>query len=76
VDDAKVRGRLLREIGIEIGGGLGSLKGKVWRIGLMGVNSRPSNVLLLLAALERILPSEGFACASGIAAANSVYAQG
>ena len=76
VDDAKVRGRLLREFGIEIGGGLGSLKGKVWRIGLMGVNSRSNNVLLLLAALERILPSEGFSCGAGIAAANAVYAQG
>jgi alanine-glyoxylate transaminase/serine-glyoxylate transaminase/serine-pyruvate transaminase len=73
VDDAKVRGRLVRDFGIEIGGGLGSLKGKVWRIGLMGVNSRPNNVLLLLAALERILPSEGFPCGSGIAAANAVY---
>ena len=76
VDDAKVRGRLLREFGIEIGGGLGTLKGKVWRIGLMGVNSRPASVLLLLAALERILPSEGFRCGSGISAANAVYAQG
>jgi len=73
VDDAKVRGRLLRDFGIEIGGGLGSLKGKVWRIGIMGVNSRPNNILLLLAALERILPSEGFSCGSGIAAANAVY---
>lgn len=73
VDDAKVRGRLLTEFGIEIGGGLGTLKGKVWRIGLMGVNSRPNNVLLLLAALERILPAEGCSCGSGIAAANAVY---
>jgi alanine-glyoxylate transaminase/serine-glyoxylate transaminase/serine-pyruvate transaminase len=76
VDDAKVRGRLLREFGIEIGGGLGVLKGKVWRIGLMGVNSRPNSVLLLLAALERILPNEGFSCGSGVAAANAVYTQG
>ena len=73
VDDAKVRGRLLKEFGIEIGGGLGVLKGKVWRIGLMGTNSRPNNVLLLLAALERILPAEGYRCGSGIAAANEVY---
>jgi alanine-glyoxylate transaminase/serine-glyoxylate transaminase/serine-pyruvate transaminase len=73
VDDAKVRGRLLKEFGIEIGGGLGTLKGKVWRIGLMGVNSRPNNVLLLLAALERVLPAEGFSCGSGVAAANAVY---
>jgi alanine-glyoxylate transaminase/serine-glyoxylate transaminase/serine-pyruvate transaminase len=76
VDDVKVRSRLLRESGIEIGGGLGSLKGKIWRIGLMGANSQPTSVLLLLAALERILPSEGFRCGSGIAAANAVYAQG
>jgi len=73
VDDAKVRGRLLEEFGIEIGGGLGTLKGKVWRIGLMGVNSRPSSVLLLLAALERILPAEGYRCGSGIMAANEAY---
>jgi alanine-glyoxylate transaminase / serine-glyoxylate transaminase / serine-pyruvate transaminase len=73
IDDAKVRGRLLQECGIEIGGGLGTLKGKVWRIGFMGVNSRGNNVLLLLAALERILRSEGFPCNSGIAAANEVY---
>ena len=73
VDDAKVRGRLLKEFGIEIGGGLGVLKGKVWRIGLMGTNSRPNNVLLLLAALERILPAEGYRCGSGISAANRVY---
>jgi alanine-glyoxylate transaminase/serine-glyoxylate transaminase/serine-pyruvate transaminase len=57
VDEAKVRARLLQEYNIEIGGGLGELKGKVWRIGLMGFSSRPENVLLLLAALERLLHS-------------------
>ena len=55
VDDAAVRTRLLRDYGIEIGGGLGTLKGKVWRIGLMGYSSRPENVELLLGALRRIL---------------------
>lgn len=55
VDEAKVRARLLNEYNIEIGGGLGELKGKVWRIGLMGFSSRPENVLLLLAALQRLL---------------------
>jgi alanine-glyoxylate transaminase/serine-glyoxylate transaminase/serine-pyruvate transaminase len=73
VDDAKVRGRLLLEFGIEIGGGLGSLKGKVWRVGLMGMNSKPANVTLFLAALERILRSEGFPCGSGLPAANEIY---
>lgn len=55
VDDLQIRGRLLNEYNLEIGGGLGELKGKVWRIGLMGYSSRPENVLLLLAALEKLL---------------------
>jgi alanine-glyoxylate transaminase / serine-glyoxylate transaminase / serine-pyruvate transaminase len=55
VDDAAVRTRLLRDYGIEIGGGLGTLKGRVWRIGLMGHSSRVENVELLLGALRRIL---------------------
>ena len=36
VDDQSVRRRLREEYGITISGGLGALKGKVWRIGLMG----------------------------------------
>ncbi len=55
VNEAQVRARLLNDYNIEIGGGLGELKGKVWRIGLMGYSSRPENVLLLLAALKEIL---------------------
>lgn len=55
VDEAAVRARLLKEYNIEIAGGLGALKGKVWRIGLMGHSSRPENVLTLLAALRHIL---------------------
>jgi alanine-glyoxylate transaminase/serine-glyoxylate transaminase/serine-pyruvate transaminase len=55
VDDAAVRASLLRDYGIEIGGGLGPLKGRVWRIGLMGHSSRRENVELLLTALRRIL---------------------
>jgi alanine-glyoxylate transaminase/serine-glyoxylate transaminase/serine-pyruvate transaminase len=55
VDDGEVRGRLLRDYRIEIGGGLGPLKGQVWRIGLMGHSSSPENVELLLGALRRIL---------------------
>jgi len=76
VDDAAVRKRLLTEFGIEIGGGLGEFKGKAWRIGLMGYNSRPSVVLLFLAALEQCLTSQGAKVApgAGVAAANRVYA--
>jgi alanine-glyoxylate transaminase/serine-glyoxylate transaminase/serine-pyruvate transaminase len=73
VDDGRVRGRLLQEFGIEIGGGLGDLKGKIWRVGLMGRNSTASNVMLFLAALERALREEGVPCASGIPAAEEIY---
>lgn len=55
VDDAAVRARLLEDYNIEIAGGFGQLKGKVWRVGLMGYSSRRENVLLLLSALEEIL---------------------
>jgi alanine-glyoxylate transaminase / serine-glyoxylate transaminase / serine-pyruvate transaminase len=62
VDDARIRSRLLSEHNIEIGSGFGALKGKIWRIGLMGSGSSNNNVLLLLGALRRILREEGFAC--------------
>jgi len=55
VDEAHVRARLRDDYGIEIGAGLGPLKGKVWRIGLMGHGSQKANVLLLLAALVDLL---------------------
>jgi alanine-glyoxylate transaminase / serine-glyoxylate transaminase / serine-pyruvate transaminase len=71
VDDARVRARLLDE-NIEIGGGLGPLKGKIWRIGLMGSGSTRENVLLVLDALGRALKAEGFACDSGLDAAEGV----
>lgn len=65
IDDATVRARLLNQYGLEIGGGLGGLKGKVWRVGLMGENSSPKNVLFFLHALENCLRQEGFACSAG-----------
>ena len=55
VDDAAVRGRLLRDYGIEIVGGFGPLKGKAWRIGLMGYSCSERNVHYLMAALREIL---------------------
>lgn len=55
VDEVKVRQTLLNDYSIEIGGGLGNLKGKIWRIGLMGESSNKANVVYLLAALEEIL---------------------
>lgn len=75
IDDAAVRSRLLNQFGIEIGGGLGPMKGKTWRIGLMGEAARTSNVLLFLAALEQCLNSQGMEppAGAGVAAANAVY---
>ncbi len=55
VDDAAVRAKLLNEHQIEIGGGLGALAGKVWRIGLMGHTARPENVKRFVAALKACL---------------------
>lgn len=55
IDEAAIRRRLLLEYGIEIAGGLGELKGQIWRIGLMGYSSREENIRLLLAALEKLL---------------------
>jgi alanine-glyoxylate transaminase/serine-glyoxylate transaminase/serine-pyruvate transaminase len=54
VDEALIRKALLAEFGIEIGGGLGPLAGKVWRIGLMGESCREEHVMALLSALEQI----------------------
>ncbi|MCZ2342968.1 MAG: alanine--glyoxylate aminotransferase family protein [Bacteroidales bacterium] len=78
VDDVAGRKLLLSEFGIEIGGGLGDLKGKAWRIGMMGYNSEPKNVLLLLAALESVLSRAGVKLTpgAGVAAAESAYAAG
>jgi alanine-glyoxylate transaminase/serine-glyoxylate transaminase/serine-pyruvate transaminase len=72
VDDAKVRTRLLEE-NIEIGGGLGPMKGKIWRIGLMGAGSTRENVGIVLDALHRALNAEGFSCGSGREAAEAAY---
>ncbi|MGR2661818.1 MULTISPECIES: pyridoxal-phosphate-dependent aminotransferase family protein [Chromobacterium] len=55
IDDAATRNRLLQEYNLEIGGGLGDLAGKAWRIGLMGYGARRENVALCLKALESVL---------------------
>ena len=78
VVDSAVRSGLLKRFGIEIGGGLGDFKGKVWRIGLMGYASRQANVLLLLSALEQLLAEQGhsFEAGASIAEANNIYRKG
>jgi alanine-glyoxylate transaminase/serine-glyoxylate transaminase/serine-pyruvate transaminase len=77
IDEAAVRKALLLEFNIEIGGGLGPLAGKVWRVGLMGESSRQDHVVALLAALEVLLQRAGQAKHPGaaVAAALEVYAR-
>jgi alanine-glyoxylate transaminase/serine-glyoxylate transaminase/serine-pyruvate transaminase len=78
VNDVKVRDQLLEEFNIEIAGGLGPMKGKIWRVGLIGHCSQKTNVLLFLAALEKTLLEQGYRVASGagVGAAVRTYSQG
>jgi alanine-glyoxylate transaminase/serine-glyoxylate transaminase/serine-pyruvate transaminase len=77
IDDMKVRNQLLDEFNIEIAGGFGPIKGKIWRVGLMGYCSQKPNVLLFLAALEKCLTDQGFCVGSGagVGAAIGSYSQ-
>lgn len=63
VSAAAVIGHMRDVFGIDLGGGLGQLAGKVFRIGMMGYNSRVDNVALLLSALAASLTAHGFPCA-------------
>ena len=76
VDEASVRARLANDYLIEISRGLGQFAGKIWRIGLMGEASTGANLLLLLSALEEILPKEGYEvpAGAGVAAASKSLA--
>lgn len=77
IDEVRLRGRLLEEYGIEVGGGLGKLKGKAFRVGLMGQGSQKDHVLLFLGALEEVLLAEGHQVDdSGVSAAGEIYSQG
>ena len=75
LEDGKVRKQLLDEFNIEIAGGLGPLKGKIWRVGLMGYSCQKPNVLIFLAALEKTLLDQGFRlpAGAGVAAAIQNY---
>lgn len=77
VDDMAVRRQLLQQFDIEIGGGLGDFKGKVWRVGLMGYGSQPKNVMAFLGALEVALGARGhrFDRGAGLTAAAAEYAR-
>lgn len=77
IPEADIRARLFSQYDIDIGGGLGQLKGKVWRIGLMGESSTEANVLTLLNALEALFLEGGWLSTPGVAlqAASRVYSQ-
>jgi alanine-glyoxylate transaminase/serine-glyoxylate transaminase/serine-pyruvate transaminase len=77
VDEAAVRGALLTEYNLEIGAGLGAMAGKIWRIGLMGFASNPTNVLFCLGALDAVLSGMKAPITSGVAveAARAAYRQ-
>lgn len=54
-DEAALRRSLLDEFNLEVGGGLGNLAGKIWRIGLMGHSARRENVGFCLEALSELM---------------------
>jgi alanine-glyoxylate transaminase/serine-glyoxylate transaminase/serine-pyruvate transaminase len=76
VDEAAVRGMLLAEYNLEIGAGLGTMAGRIWRIGLMGYASNRTNVLFCLGALDAVLAGTKAPINPGVAveAARAVYA--
>lgn len=69
VDELAVRRALLTAHGIEIGGALGPLAGRIWRVGLMGAGATGPNLLAFLAAFEDVLSQAGHACDRGAAVA-------
>jgi len=76
VEELRARRQLLDEFGIEIAGGIGPLKGKIWRVGLMGYVSQAKHVLFFLAALEKVLLDHGVSVSpgAGVGAAIRLYA--
>ena len=54
-DEAAIRAKLLNDHNLEIGAGLGSLAGKVWRVGLMGHSACEENVNKCLAAFKAVM---------------------
>ena len=75
INDADLRKILREEFHITVSGGLGDLKGKVLRVGLMGLNSSERNVILFLEALERALAKKGYQvkAGTGVGAAIEAY---
>ncbi len=77
IDDAQLRKTLLEKYNLEISSGLGALRGKIWRVGLMGYGSSEAHVLFFLMALEKALREQGFKAPSGagVTAAQDSFSQ-
>lgn len=71
VDEAAIRKRVLHRFGVEIGGGLGDLKGRAFRIGLMGAAATDRNVILCLTAIHEALGAQGQSVPSPLGAAEA-----
>ncbi len=71
MNEGLLRARLLDDFELEIGGGLGALAGKAWRIGLMGTACSAENVLTCLSAVGAVLAAEDSSidAGAGVAAA-------
>ena len=53
-EEGPLRRALLNDHDIEVGGGLGPAKGKLWRIGLMGAGATDESVDRLIGAVDRL----------------------
>jgi len=55
-EEGPLRSALLERHGIEVGGGLGSATGKLWRVGLMGAGATQDTVERFLEAIDDLIP--------------------
>lgn len=76
VDEAAVRAHVMKNFNLEIGAGLGSLAGKVWRIGLMGQSATPRHIALCLTALTDALRAQQHPVGEGAVEAALDYLKG
>lgn len=74
IDQDKVRQRLLNPYRIDIGGGLGDLRGKLWRIGVLGHSAQPTFLLSLISLMESLLAEDGYQVQTPGKAGNTLLA--
>lgn len=76
VDDAKLRNTMRNKYGVMISGGYGSIAGKLFRLGHMGLSAHPTSVIAQIGVLERSLVDVGYnvKLGEGVAAALAEFA--